>query len=153
MSSLLEKHYADSKNFMARIELNRRFGTNPYQWTLWIFDQFKFPKGARVLEIGCGNALLWRSNLDRVPYDVNILLSDFSEGMLNDARKILSDAVDRFEYDLIVTEAKPLVNYVLSFGNIKETLKGAKREEFRDYIAEILKRERNIKITKDTGIL
>lgn len=43
MTSLLDQ-YVDSKNFMARVELNRRFGTNPHKWTLWIFDQIQFPK-------------------------------------------------------------------------------------------------------------
>ena len=97
----LKKQYQDSKKFMARVELNRRFGTNPYKWTLWVFDQIKFPENAKVLELGCGNALLWKSNLDRIPEDATITLSDFSEGMLKDARKILGDAAERFEYKII----------------------------------------------------
>jgi hypothetical protein len=44
------------------------------------------------------------------------------------------------------------VNYVLSFGNVKEAVKGSRREEFVDYFRDILKKEGKIKITKDTGI-
>ena len=77
-SSLIQEQYANSKNFATRVELNRRFGTNPYRWTSWVFDQIKFPERARVLELGCGNALLWRSNLLRIPNDSHIILSDFS---------------------------------------------------------------------------
>lgn len=105
--SLLLDQYLDSKNFMARMELNRRFKTNPYRWTLWIFDQIQFPRGARVLEIGCGNALLWRSNLERIPEDAHILLSDFSLGMLDDARNVLGDKADRFEYEVMDAQQIP----------------------------------------------
>lgn len=106
MASLL-KQYSDSKNFMARVELNRKFGTNPYKWTLWLFDQMQFKKDARILELGCGNAILWKSNLQKIPEDAHILLSDFSEGMLDDARCILGDAAERFEYEVIDAELIP----------------------------------------------
>ncbi len=256
MKSLLNQ-YANSKNFMARVELNRRFGTNSYKWTLWIFDQIKFPENARVLELGCGNAILWKSNLNRIPEDAQISLSDFSRGMLDDAKLILYDAADRFEYEvmdaqeipypddsfdivianlmlyhvpdrkkalseigrvlkndgafyatafgleymkelsdlvydydekincslepfarafglengkeqlstsfediklvkysdsLAVTEAEPLVNYVLSFTNVKEDIQGNIIKGFKEYIENILETQGTIKITKESGM-
>lgn len=255
--SLLKDQYSDSKKFMARIELNRRFKTNRYSWPLWIFDQIQFSKGAKVLEIGCGNAILWKTNLNRIPEDANILLSDFSEGMLNDARKVLGESVDRFKYEVLeaqeipypddsfdiiianlmlyhipdrkkaisemsrvlkedgalyattfgindmkefkeivisfddeiyhsaepfarafglengqeqlnqsfdqvqmikfensleITEYRPVVDYMLSFGGVNQKLKGQKRKEFEDYLNGILKKEGKIRVTKDTGI-
>ena len=99
--SLLSEQYSNSKKFMARIELHRRFRTNPYLWTHWIFDHFKFPRNAKVLELGSGNALLWKSNLKRIPEDAHILLTDFSDGMLNDARKVLGDDSERFEFKVM----------------------------------------------------
>ena len=99
--NLISNQYIDSKNFMARVELNRKFGKNPYKWTLWIFDQIKFQKDAKILELGGGNALLWRSNLDRIPEDAHIVLSDLSRGMLNDAEKILGNDSDKFEFKII----------------------------------------------------
>lgn len=51
-----------------------------------------------------------------------------------------------------VTEAEPLVDYVLSFGNVKEVVKGQRRKEFEDYIRDILKNKGKIDITKDSGI-
>lgn len=100
-ASPLTEQYKDSKNFSARIELNRRFSTNPYLWTVWILDHIQFPKHAKVLELGCGNAILWRSNRNRIPRDAHILLSDFSKGMLEDARNGLGSASNRFEYEVI----------------------------------------------------
>lgn len=256
MNSLL-KQYANSKKFMARVELNRKFGTNPHKWTLWLFDQIQFPEGARILELGCGNALLWKSNLHRIPENSQISLSDFSEGMLNDARTALDDAADMFEYEVInaeqipyldnsfdivianlmlyhvpnrkkaiseisrvlkadgafyattfgldymkglsnlvsdydksicfslkpfarafglengeeqlskyfedvklinyndsleVTEAEPLVSYVLSFTMVEDVIKGDKIKDFEEYVTNILKDKGKIKITKGSGM-
>ena len=109
-SSLIQEQYANSKNFATRVELNRRFGTNPYRWTSWVFDQIKFPERARVLELGCGNALLWRSNLLRIPNDSHIILSDFSEEMLKDAKNILNAALDKFQFKIINAEQIPYFN-------------------------------------------
>ncbi len=96
--SLLTEQFADSKNFMARIELNRRFSTNPYPWTKWIFDQMKFGEHDNVLELGSGNAILWKYNLTRIKPGTNIILSDFSEGMLDDARNVLGESAEQFHY-------------------------------------------------------
>jgi ubiquinone/menaquinone biosynthesis C-methylase UbiE len=255
--SLLEDQYSDSKNFMARVELTRKFKTNPYSWLLWIFDQIQFQDKAKVLEIGCGNGILWKANLNRIPEDTRIILSDFSEGMLSDARRVLNGDAERFEYQVLdaqeisypdnsldivianlmlyhipdrekalseisrvlkcdgalyattfgtgnmreiselvstyddqihysleplagafglengekqlrksfkevkmikyqdsleVTEAGPLVDYILSFGKVNEALKGQKRKDFESYLTGIIEKEGRIKITKDNGI-
>lgn len=99
--TLLSEQYSNSRKFMARIELHRRFRTNPHPWTHWIFDQFDFPENANVLELGSGNALLWKSNLKRIPEDARILLTDFSDGMLNDGRKILGIHSKRFKFQVM----------------------------------------------------
>ena len=44
------------------------------------------PKQCKILELGCGDANLWKKNKDRIPKDLDITLSDFSKGMLNDAK-------------------------------------------------------------------
>jgi len=62
------------------------------------------------LELGCGNALLWRSNLLRIPNDSHIILSDFSEEMLKDAKNILNAALDKFQFKIINAEQIPYFN-------------------------------------------
>lgn len=98
---LITEQYKDSSNFVARIELNRKFRTNPQPLTSWLFDQINFQKGSRVLELGCGNAILWRTNKDKIGSDLKIVLTDFSEGMLEDAKKVLGNLEDKFEYNVM----------------------------------------------------
>lgn len=101
---LITEQYKDSSNFVARIELNRKFSTNPQPLTRWLFDQMDFHRSSRVLELGCGNAILWRTNKDKIGADEKIVLTDFSEGMLDDAKKLLGSLRDRFEYKVMDAE-------------------------------------------------
>ena len=69
--------YRDASNLNARVELHRRFGTNPYGWYPWIFDMLKtLPEQARVLELGSGPGHMWKECIDRIPVGWSITLSD-----------------------------------------------------------------------------
>ncbi len=93
------KQYRDSSNLNARIELHQRFSTNPYPWANWVFDQFDLPENAQILEVGCGPASLWQANGERIPPGWQITLSDFSAGMLADARRTLADVEHQFSFE------------------------------------------------------
>lgn len=84
------RQYRDDTNLEARISLHRRFSTNPYGWQQWIFDHFRGPRDARVLELGAGNGDLWLQNADRIPLGWTITVTDLSPGMLEAARKRLA---------------------------------------------------------------
>src|SRR5713101_8399291 len=90
--SALQQQYRDSSNFRKRSALVGKFSTNRYSWYRWVYDQFDLSPGAAVLELGCGPASLWKRNLDRIPSGSNIVLSDFSAGMLLDAGRNLGEA-------------------------------------------------------------
>jgi len=254
---LISKQYHDSKNFVARIDINRKFRTNPQPWTSWIFDQIKFPEMPQILELGCGNAILWKTNQAKIGADYHIKLTDFSEGMLKDAQNVLGNIKNKFEYNVMdaqqitypnnyfdiiianlmlyhipnrkkayseitralkidgsfyastfgmknmqelnnlvhnydseldcsleklsnefglengksqleeyfeeveikkypdhleITEPKPIINYVLSFGRNKAVLTDKKLESFRNYLNEEIEDRNMIRVTKDTGI-
>lgn len=108
----VKEQYATANNFNARVELSRRFSTNQYGWTRWIFDQIEFPNNSRVLELGCGPAYLWRGNLYRVPKDANITLSDFSEGMLKEAKNSFKNIDNSIEFMTIDAQEIPFPNEV-----------------------------------------
>ncbi len=83
---LRENQYCDSSNLKARVELHQRFSTNPYKWFRWLFDRITLPSRSRILELGGGPAALWSENLDRMQPSWEVFLSDFSWGMVREAR-------------------------------------------------------------------
>jgi SAM-dependent methyltransferase len=88
---LREEQYRNDSNLRARMELHRRFSTAPQPWHRWVFDRLDLPAEARVLEVGCGPAELWRANRDRIPAGWTITLVDLSQGMLDAAREWFAD--------------------------------------------------------------
>jgi SAM-dependent methyltransferase len=103
----LEKQYRDPRNLDARINLHRHFSTDPYGWHPWVFDHLDLPPSCRILELGCGPGHLWLENLARIPAGWQILLSDFSSGMLEAARQNLEDR-GSFQFKVIDAQAIPL---------------------------------------------
>ena len=104
---LLSEQYRDSSNLDARMQIHTHFSVNAYGWHRWVFDQFDLSPRSRILELGCGPAWLWRDNLDRIPEGWDITLSDFSPGMLQQARSNLRDNQGRFDYAEIDAQSIP----------------------------------------------
>jgi ubiquinone/menaquinone biosynthesis C-methylase UbiE len=105
---LLQSQYKDANNFNARVELHRRFSVNPYGFHRWVFDHFKLGEQSTVLELGCGPGELWRSNRGRIPADWRITLTDFSPGMLEEARR--QPGGDRFTYQVADAQELPFAD-------------------------------------------
>ncbi len=103
---LLNEQYKDASNLNARIALHQRFSTNTANWYQWLFDHFNIPAGAHILELGSGSALLWKNNLERIPADWQIRLSDLSPGMQSEASKNVGDAT-AFTFEVVDAQAIP----------------------------------------------
>ena len=102
----LKQQYQDASNLNDRIQIHVRFSTNSYRWHPWVFDQIDLPQHALVLELGCGPGWLWKDNLGRIPTGWQITLTDFSPGMLEEARRNL--AGDRaFAFEVVDAQAIP----------------------------------------------
>ena len=108
---LKDDQYKDSSNLDARVEIHQRFSTNPYGWFNWVFDTLeKLPANAKILELGCGSAYLWRECINRVPPTWNITLSDLSSGMLDAAWRNLVVTGRAFQFKEIDAQAIPYVD-------------------------------------------
>jgi ubiquinone/menaquinone biosynthesis C-methylase UbiE len=99
-----KEQYVNADKFNARIYLNTKFRTNQYPWPAWVFDQFEKQENLKILELGCGNGLLWMVNARRVPNTWEITLSDYSRGMLDDAQKNLADIGLNLKFMVISAE-------------------------------------------------
>ncbi len=107
--SLKSSQYATEKNLSARIQLHKKYSTNPIDYPIWIFDRMleDFPQDANIIEFGCGNALIWTSNIHRIPEGWTITLTDLSQGMLDDAKQNLGEFADRFNFKAVDIQDAP----------------------------------------------
>ncbi|MCL2126934.1 MAG: class I SAM-dependent methyltransferase [Treponema sp.] len=101
---LNENQYSSSKKYEARIYLNRKFKTNPVSKYEWIFERFPKKENLNVLELGCGTGLFWLANRNNMVKTWSVILSDYSEGMLETSRKNLSCLNFNFQYEIINAE-------------------------------------------------
>jgi ubiquinone/menaquinone biosynthesis C-methylase UbiE len=105
---LKNNQYHDASNLDARVVIHQRFSTNPYGWFKWVFDHLlKLPQNARILELGCGHANLWKENVDRIPAGWNITLSDLSPGMVDAAWRNLVVTGRPFKFEEIDAQSIP----------------------------------------------
>jgi ubiquinone/menaquinone biosynthesis C-methylase UbiE len=97
----LRAQYKDASVLNARMQVYKLFSTNPESVHRWILRQLRLPPGSRVLELGCGKGDLWLENRDRIPDDWEVVLSDFSPGMLRDAQAYLGALARRFRFAVV----------------------------------------------------
>lgn len=76
----LARQYANDANLAKRIRLHT-YSTKKVGWFRFLFPLYRLKPGMKVLEVGCGNGLLWRENRDRIPVGCDITLTDRSTGM------------------------------------------------------------------------
>jgi ubiquinone/menaquinone biosynthesis C-methylase UbiE len=101
---LSDSQYASSKKYEARIYLNKKFKTNKKSKYEWIFDHFPKNENLTALELGCGTELFWLANRNNIARSWSIILSDYSEGMLETTRNNLSRLNHNFRYEIVNAE-------------------------------------------------
>ncbi len=86
----VKEQYADSKNLSVRIALHQKYSTNPVSFSDWMFAYYEFFGGCRILELGCGTGGYWKAQIEKLPKGAELVLSDFSEGMVKEVREQFS---------------------------------------------------------------
>ena len=100
--------YRDSTNLDVRVEIHRRFSTNSYGWFNWVFDALlKLPFNAKILELGCGPAHLWKECTNRIPAGWDVTLSDLSSGMVDAAWRNLVTTGRNFKFKEMDAQSIP----------------------------------------------
>ncbi|MEG2289295.1 MAG: class I SAM-dependent methyltransferase [Clostridium sp.] len=75
--------YSDDKNLSIRRNLHDKHSTNKKGITPWMFENYEFKNGCRILEIGCGNGAQWAEGIFNLPERYTMILSDLSRGMVD----------------------------------------------------------------------
>lgn len=93
---LISKQYETSCNLEKRINIHK-YGTSKIEWFDWVFERINIREGMKILDVGCGNGMFWYNNALKLPNNITIYMTDFSQGMINSAMNTLSRYKDLFE--------------------------------------------------------
>ncbi len=85
----LKNQYRNASNISARIQLHTRFSKNKKGWFTWIYERLNLRDGMNILEVGCGDGTLWKGL--NIPEKISLTLTDISEGMIRDVRKVFGE--------------------------------------------------------------
>lgn len=85
--NIIEKQYKTSENLNTRISIHEKYSINKQPFGAWIMSHYEIGPEFRILELGCGTGSMWTGRLDLLRPDAHLILSDFSAGMLETARK------------------------------------------------------------------
>lgn len=107
MEQSLKNQYQNASNISSRISLHSLYAQNPEEWFPWVYRQCEIHPGMKILEVGCGDGTLWIQNRERLPEDIQVILSDVSEGMLRDARRALGTEDSRFDFRVLDCQKIP----------------------------------------------
>lgn len=91
---LIREQYKNIDNLKMRKGLHERYSVNKTGFQRWMFDQYPFRKGMKILELGSGRGELWKyyfENSILQGLKMDITLSDFSDGMAEHLQQIYSN--------------------------------------------------------------
>lgn len=81
--------YATSDTLRTRISIHERYSVNRQDFRDWVFEHYALKPVIRILELDCGNAAMWKKRVDDLPEGCELLLTDLSAGMLEEASRQL----------------------------------------------------------------
>ncbi len=83
--TVLREQYKNTDNLKLRKSLHEKYSVNKVGFQRWMFEQYPFGPRMKVLELGSGRGELWNYYFESdmlQSYEMDITLSDFSEGMV-----------------------------------------------------------------------
>ncbi len=87
----VKEQYKTSNGLDTRISFHDKYSTNKLGYGNWIVSNYTVSEGMKVLELGCGTGSLWMGRDELIERFGKLVLTDFSEGMLETAKSNLGD--------------------------------------------------------------
>ena len=89
------EQYRNDENLNKRISIHD-YSTAKIGFYSWMLEKLELQPGMKILEIGCGNAVFWKSVAAELPENLEIHLTDFSAGMLERAEEAVREIQEDF---------------------------------------------------------
>ena len=109
-ANVLASQYGTSDKLNTRISIHDKYSTNKQGFGNWITEHYRIPEGASVLELGCGTGDMWKGKHDLISRCSRLVLSDFSEGMVNKTKETLA-AESGIEYLAVDIQSIPFPDH------------------------------------------
>lgn len=118
-TAIRDDQYRNPDNLGARIDLHRRFSTNPQGWFEWLGEQIDVTGANDLLELGCGDGGFWIANAARIPRSDRLTLTDFSPGMLEATAARLRPLLPNARFVVVDAQAIPATdaNFAIVIAN------------------------------------
>ena len=108
--NVLASQYGTSDKLNTRISIHDKYSTNKQGFGNWISEHYRIPEGASVLELGCGTGDMWKGKHALISRCSRLVLSDFSEGMVNKTKETLA-AESGIEYLTVDIQSIPFPDH------------------------------------------
>ena len=90
-SATVRNQYNTVEKLNTRISIHSKYSTNRQGFGSWITSHYRIREGMSLLELGCGTGDMWAGKQDIIKRCSSFVLSDFSDGMLHNAKETLRD--------------------------------------------------------------
>lgn len=84
------KQYREAGNLQKRINIHA-YSTSKTEWFQWVFDGLQLGSGMKILDIGCGTGKLWIVMRDKLPENLEIVMTDRSKEMVQEAERGINE--------------------------------------------------------------
>ena len=86
---VVKEQYKNADRLNTRISIHSKYSVNKMGFGNWIISNYDIKPGCRILELGCGTGDMWEDNKGLLEQAAEVVLTDFSEGMVETVRRTL----------------------------------------------------------------
>lgn len=97
---IVKEQYKNAVNLNTRISIHSKYSVNKIGFGNWIISNYEIKEGMQILELGCGTGDMWKEHIDLLDNVSEIILTDFSAGMLQSAKELLGEN-EHISYEVV----------------------------------------------------